>query len=196
MKTWLAVLLSILCHLASVRAQDANKPPDAISIKDSRSPDGKKDLAIVDTSGNGMASGTAQVREIKTGKLLGTFEWSAFGEHATEDSFTVLWRPDSRAFAIKSEVARGYSECKVYALQNDACYPVQLPDFVKSIAARYHLEVSSKGGERPTRWLPGNRLVLDVYNRGFGEEAPYHYLVTLQLPVHPVATVASIRPVF
>ena len=195
MKTALTVLLSVLCPFISAFAQDDNKPPDAISIKDSQSPDGKKNMVIIDHGYDGTASGTVQIREVKTGKLLSYFEWSGFGSHVGEDTFTVLWRPDSRAFAINSEVTRGYRECKVYALENDACYPVQLPNFVKSIADKYHLETMSKGGELPVKWLPGNRLVLDVYNRGFGEESPYHYEVTLQLPAHPVATVGPIRPI-
>ena len=195
MKIVLAVLLSVLCLFTLIFAQDDNNPPDAIPIKDSQSPDGKKKMVIIDNGYAGTASGTVQIREVRTGKLLGYFEWSGFGVHATDEAFTVLWRPDSRAFAIHSEVTRGYSECKVYALEDDACYPVQLPNFVKSIADKYHLETMSKGGELPVKWLPGNRLVIDVYNRGFGEESPYHYEVTLQLPAHPVATVGPIRPI-
>ena len=195
MKTALIVLLSVLCPFTLAFAQDNDKPPDAIPIKDSQSPDGKKNMVIIDHGYEETASGTVQIREVKTGKLLGYFEWSGFGAHATGEAFTVLWRPDSRAFAINSEVTRGYSECKVYALEDDACYPVQLPNFVKSVADKYHLETMDKGNEQPVKWLPGNRLVLDVYNRGFGEDSLYDYEVTLRLPAQPVASVGPIRPI-
>ena len=194
MKIALTVFLSALCPFALAFAQDYNNPPDAIPIKDSQSPDGKKNMVIIDHGYDGVASGTVQIREVKTGKLVSYCEWSGFGAHAGEDAFTVLWRPDSRAFAINSEVTRGYSECKVYALEDDVCYPVQLPNFVKSIADKYHLETRDKGNEQPVKWLSGNRLVLDVYNRGFGEEPPYHYEVILRLPARPVAVVGPMRP--
>ena len=195
MRTAFALILCVFYQIAPASAQVDNQSPDAIPIKNSQSPDGKKNLVIIDHAYEGTASGTVQIREVKTGKLLSYFEWSGFGEHATEDAFTVLWRPDSRAFAINSEVTRGDGECKVYALKDGVCYPVQLPNFVQDIATKYHLEIGDKGDEKPVKWLSGNRLVLDVYNRGFGEEAPYHYLVTLQLPVHPVASVQTIQPV-
>lgn len=191
----LSLYLALLSHSASALAQDDKTSPDAIPIGHSRSPDGQKEMVIVDHGYEGSASGTVQIRETKTGKLLSYFDWSGFGEHVTADAFTVLWRSDSRAFAIQSEITRGYSECKVYALENGVCYPVQLPNFVKAIADRYHLGTASKGSELPVKWLPNNRLVLDVYNRGFGEESPYHYEVTLQLPAHPVASVETIHPV-
>ena len=192
----LALSLSGVLFLltASVRAQETNKLPDAILVKDSQSPNRRERLVIVDNYGQGVAAGTVQVKEVKTGKILGYFEWSGFGEHPTEDVLTVLWRPDSRAFAISYEVTRGYVECKVYALEDERCVPVELPDFTARIARKYGLEIYPKGGEHPFKWLSGNRLEVDVYNRSWEENAHSTYRVTLRLPAHPVAAVEKIDP--
>ena len=147
--------------------------PPAVTIKHSRSPDGRRDFAIVENEEfTGVASGTAEIRDVKTGKILGSFPWNGFGVHPGEESFKVLWRPDSRCFAINWEETRGFVTCAVYAWSKGGWLPVKLPDFgARSLKlaraagpSRVAIDetLGGKGHETAVAWLPGNRLRIDA----------------------------------
>jgi hypothetical protein len=108
----------------------ADKP--TITITNSISPDGLRDITIVDANSVdvGEAAGTARIRDIKTGRTLGSFDWSGFGEHPDADAFKVLWRPDCKCLAISWEATRGFVRCAVYVESKSGWLEVQSPDFL------------------------------------------------------------------
>ena len=59
------------------RSAAANAEP--ILIEKSTSPDGRKEIIIVPSDEDtGIAAGTAKIRDVKTGKILWSFDWSGF----------------------------------------------------------------------------------------------------------------------
>ena len=151
-----------------------------VVIKNSGSPDGRKDIVVVaNDEDTGIAAGTAKIRDVKTGKVLGSFAWSGFGYgggNPGAEAFEVLWRPDSRCFAIKWELTRGFGTCAVYAQSRGGWSQVSLPDFGKAglklarAAGEAHVAIEEnwggKGWENPSAWLPGNRLRVETAYRG------------------------------
>ena len=167
-----------------------------VTIERSQSPDGSKDLIIIPESGQGIAAGTAKIRDVKTEKILGSFDWSGFGEHATSDAFDVLWSPDSRCFAINWELTRGFVTCAVYAQTSHGWRQVKLPDLGKlslekaKAVGEPHAYVDEnwggKGHEMALAWLPGHRLRIETGYRGImnqdkGGEWEQMYWFTFQI---------------
>ncbi len=144
-----------------------------------------------------MAAGTAKIRDVKTGRILGSFPWAGFGVRPDEEAFEVLWRPDSRAFAIKWELSRGFVVGATYLWSGLGWKEVKLPDFyVRSLRLARAIgpdhvfideDVGGKGWEVPLAWLPGNRLRIEA---GYRSIAPLYidgdwyqlFWFTLRLP--------------
>jgi hypothetical protein len=152
---------------------------DPLTIDKSTSPDGKYFLTIepgpLDT---GAAVGTAQIREKKSNKVTGTFSWEGFGESPDANTFFVLWNNNDRAFAISSEVTRGYVDCDVYAMVDGKWQKVKLPNYVAQSLKRESVkEGSDKGYERPLVWIKGGVLKIQIYNKAMA----YDYWAYLRL---------------
>jgi hypothetical protein len=119
-----------------------------------------------DSEDVGEAAGMAQIRLVKTQKILGTFEWSGFGVHADALAFTVLWRPDCRCFAISWEINRGYMTGAIYAASAGGIWSeVKLPsdeyvDKIKRMSGVSELR-SGKGHDTPEKWLPSGELMME-----------------------------------
>ena len=151
-------------------AKAASDDDTSIRIDNSRSPDGRLELWIKPIEGQGEAAGTAQIRLVKSGRILSTFDWSGFGEEADSKAFKVIWRGDSYLFAISYELSRGYMSGAIYGrTRRDHWMEVKLPadDYVnriKKISGVYELK-SGKGWQTPKNWLPNGDLELE-----FGSE--------------------------
>ena len=185
----LSLSLSIgLAVMASAEAKQA-----ANVLNQSRSPDGLKERVVVDANpgvDGGGASGTVSIREIKTGRSLCSFDWFGFSVHPDAATFqAILWRPDSKAVAVASEITRGYVECKLYLLAKGNCREVKLPDYVARVQKKCGVEFSDKGHELPVKWLEKDRLVIRVGNRASEKE----FQVTLKLVAQPHSNRATAR---
>ena len=90
--------------------------PLPILVENSRSPDGRKEITITDDSPDvdqGIATGLAQIRAVGSSKILGSFQYSSFGQHPDQYAFKALWQPNSRSVSIYWPETRGFIICKV-----------------------------------------------------------------------------------
>ena len=193
----------------------ATAKPESILIEKSGSPDGHKEIIIVPPDDDiGISSGTAKIRDVKTGKILGSFDWSGFGEHASSTSFQVLWSRDSRCFAINWELTRGFVTCAVYAQTSHGWHQIKLPDLGKlsskkaKVAGENHVYVDEnwggKGHETALAWLPCHRLRIETGYRGITNQQEHRdweqlYWFTFQIvgvrhTPHPRAELKSVEP--
>jgi len=189
---WFRVLLmknllfsSLLVLLISSAALAENQ---SIPIDSSLSPDGRIELWIQPGTDEGISSGAAQIREVKTGKLLGKFAWSGFGVKAGATSFEVIWRPDSRFFAIKWEENRGWMTGAVYGrLNNGQWVEVKRPseDYIKDIVKKCGVSgLYGKGCDVPSKWLPNGDLVFIFADRNLiydHEDLEKEFMVALRV---------------
>jgi len=195
------IIVCLFVTTSFVIAQD-NQP---VLIDNSRSPDGRMELWIKSSSNQGEAIGTAQIRMVKTGKIAGTFKWSGFGYKAGHDAFTVLWRPDSKCFAISWEESKGWMTGSVYAFsENKRWVEVKFPTeqygkAIKKLSGASALR--GKGCDTPEKWLPNDQLVVNFADEGIlydDVDAFKEYEVTLRVydekntPLQ-VARIISIR---
>ena len=203
------ICLSVACALVLVPFSTQAVDEPAIVIKDSGSPDGRKDLVIVAADEDpGLAAGTAKIRDVKTGRILGSFPWQGFGVRPDEEAFEVLWRPDSRAFAIKWELTRGFVVCAAYLWSGLGWKEVKLPNFYARSLRLAHAvgpdhvfideDMGGKGHEIPLTWLPGNRLRIETGYRGIealdiGDD--WHQLFWFTLGIPKTATKPKLKAV-
>ena len=170
---FLACLL--LIATVSVRASEGKE----LVIDGSRSPDGQLEISMVPDTDGEVAAGICKIREIKTGKLRGSFDWAGFGVLADSTSFNVLWRPDSRCFAISWELDRGYMTGTIYAPYRNKWVEIKYPEYLHEVLALYNKSVdgknisshdlSGKGCETPKAWLPNNELRIEITDRAFSK---------------------------
>ena len=158
-------IVALLLVVRTASGDDAS-----IRIDNSRSPNGKLELWIMPIKDTGEAAGTAQVRSVGNGRILGAFDWSGFGEEADSKAFKVIWRGDNHFFAISYELSRGYMSGAIYgSITRGHWIEVKLPtdDYVKRIKKMSGVEElkSGKGWETPKSWLPNGDLELE-----FGSE--------------------------
>jgi hypothetical protein len=158
-------------------------------IDRSRSPDGKIELWVKPKSGEGIAAGVAEIRQVKTGKILGKFEWSGFGVRlaAPDPPFEVFWRNDSQYFAIRYEFARGWMTGGIYGRGIGSRWiEVKMPSDRYTNAIKKMSGVSElygKGCDRPIEWTTNRELVLEFADRNllYEPELEKEYLVTLKV---------------
>jgi hypothetical protein len=143
-----------------------------------------------DNNDESEAAGTAQIRTVKTQKIIGTFDWSGFGVKvvAPEPPFTVLWRPDNRYFAIGWEKTRGWVTGAIYGKNKAGKWEeVKLPSDEYDAAIKKMAGIADlygKGCEKPKEWLQNGDLVLQFFDRNLGfhdGDSEQEYLITLQI---------------
>ena len=155
---------------------------ESIPIENSKSPTGQFSLAIVPLPDGGLAHGTAEIVRNQDGKIAGTFDWAGFGVTPDSTAFHVLWNSNERSLAISWELNRGYTTCAVYALEKGRWQRAALPNYVSQILKREKLtDGGGKGYEIPKKWLPGNTLKVQIYERN----VPYDYWAFLKLEDSP-----------
>lgn len=121
---------------------------------------------IKPTEAEGVAAGTAQIREVRNGRILGRFDWSGFGERADNTAFKVLWRSDSKYFAISYELSRGWMSGAIYGRNRAGHWAeIKLPsdayvNGIKKMSGVAELS-SGKGCETPKDWLSNGDLELE-----------------------------------
>jgi len=87
----------------------------------------------------------------------------------TEPPFDVLWRTDSKYFAIKWEETRGWMTGTVYGISKDGHWvEVKMPEdkyenAIKKIGGISNLY--GKGCDSPVQWLPNGDLDLEFVDR-------------------------------
>ena len=66
---------------------------EPLRIENSRSPDGSMELWIKPDpyTGEVACSSIAQIRELKSGRIVGTFHWAGFGERPDSTGIWVLY---------------------------------------------------------------------------------------------------------
>jgi hypothetical protein len=170
------ILLSAAWAVLFLLRTAGSAPDDSpFLIHKSRSPDGKIEIWMKPDGEEGVASGTAQIRLVKTQRILGTFEWGGFGVRADADAFQVMWRHDSKFFAIKWEEARGWMTGAVHAQTAGRRWAeVKLPKdaYVSAIKNLEHVpELYGKGCDAPERWLDNGQLVLEFCDRNIAYPA-------------------------
>lgn len=182
------IVLGMILAITGIGAAVAQDAP--FMVANSRSPDGKTEIWIEPIRSEGIAMGTAQIRSVKSQKILSTFEWSGFGDHLSSDNpdpaFTVFWRPDCKFFAIKYEETRGWMTGQIFGVhKNGQWTEVGLPkddydDAIKKLAGVS--EFYGKGCDVPERWLSNGDLNLDFADRNIiydHEDMFKEYTVTL-----------------
>jgi hypothetical protein len=159
-------------------------------VKNSRSPDGRFELWI--TSDEEAVAGTAQIRDAKTEKIVGTFDWSGFGAELVpanpEPPFQVLWRRDSKFFAIKWEAERGWTTGAVYGrIRNGEWSEVKMPSDQYDAAIEKLggvTQLYGKGCDAPQNWMKNGDLVLEFVDRNLcfdHEDLEREFLITLKV---------------
>ena len=178
-------LLAALCFISLsvfvAMAENTSATQQSIMIDKSLSPDESKYLTIKDKDpdgSEGVALGTANVINVATGKSLGSFDWAGFGYHPDKNAFKVLWRADSKAFAISWEISRGFVTNAVFCRYRDGWVKVDLPkcySLVKNFSqddGGKHVTIypglGGKGHEVVKEWLPDNKFCLEASYRDIG----------------------------
>ena len=159
-----------------------------VVIADSRSPNGRMELWIVPEKNEGIAVGTAEIRDVKIGRTLGTFDWSGFGTEADKTAFKVLWRPDSKFFAISWEETRGWMTGTVFGIsRNGKWNEIGLPkdEYTKAIMKLGGVsDLYGKGCETPLDWLANGDLELEFMDRNLAydhEDLEKEFIVELRV---------------
>ena len=180
----LIFLLLVNCRLAF--ATD-DKP---YFIVNSQSPDGKFELWVLPIHSPGEASGTVQVRLVKDNRIVSSFDWSGFGVQLTapEPPFEVLWRKDSKYFAIKYEETRGWVTGAIYGRFDKSHWvEVQMPRDDYDAAVEKLGNVSDfygKGCDSPTGWNANGALELLFVDRNLfydHKDMEKEFVVTLKV---------------
>jgi hypothetical protein len=159
------------------------------------SPDGKY-LVTLETNKDDALDGIGdlQVRNKTNKELLGTFSYNQYdpieapneaGVHSGMDA-NIIWKADSRAFAITSQVGKNYDGSAIYALNGEKWLEVEIPDFKLYNPADGWITRHSSSVVA-SQWLKDEVLLMkfdcDIYRfcNGNVETMPSDYLVYLQL---------------
>ena len=194
------LMLSLLAAVAWAGEQ-------SYRIANSRSPDGKIELWINPGADEGESVGTAQIRDVKTGRIMDTFDWSGFGGRlvAPDPPFVVLWNPGSDYFAIKYEITRGWMTGAIYGRNGKGRWmEVKMPDdeYASAIEKMSGVkELYGKGCDVPKQWLKNGNLELLFVDRSLlyeHEDLEKEFMVDLKvkdLMGHPLksAKIVSIK---
>jgi hypothetical protein len=162
------LLFAALAHLTHAETD----PP--FPITNSRSPDRQMEIWMKrPNTGSDLAEGIAQIRDRKSSKVIGTFAWSGFGRRADAEAFEVFWRPDSKSFAIKWELTRGWMAGAVYAMNaKHRWQEIKLPsaDYISKIKKLNRVtELYGKGCDVPEKWLSNSEVLMLFADRNISE---------------------------
>lgn len=159
-------------------------------VAKSRSPDGKIELWMKPIESEGMAAGTTQIREVNTGKITSTFDWSGFGVRliAPDPPFEVFWRGDSRYFAITYEESRGWRTGAIYGRNGKGDWvQIKMPNNEYRSAIEKIGGITDfygKGCDAPKQWLKNGNLQLLFVDRALSydhEDLEKEFMVELKV---------------
>ncbi len=141
---------------------------ETIPVPDSTSPDGKYRLLLQTGTREDVEQGTGKLLiEALPGKdIVATFNWEQFGHTSTEGA-VVLWRPDSRAFALSLETTKGFTDSFIYVRDRAGWKSVEVPEFRPKQKPADEWKDRGKGEYTAKEWLKGDQLKMlfddDIY---------------------------------
>lgn len=155
-------ILVIGSHLAS------GAPTDKATKQtlEARSPDGQ--FAFRSTGESDAEKRTYDLIDTASGKaLLTVAQLDADPGPSARFSMDVLWRPDSKAFALKATLWKRGSEVRVYARDRGAFHEIKLPELTAEIPDKVKEgkpfpHVSESNSRSPKRWQKDGSLVVEI----------------------------------
>src|SRR5262249_42375661 len=125
------------------------------------SPDGKFAFLI----GHGEDQQTIDLIDKKTEKIL---------QHITDDdmssvSYTVLWAPDSKRFALMTRAGHPNQDVTVYFQKGDKFQEIKIPELTVDIpdkikAGKEHPHVAANNWQEARKWNRDGSLILTIDN--------------------------------
>jgi hypothetical protein len=159
-----------LRHLTTASAEEltASPTPSASDAEDDTtkevgypSPDGKFAFLI----GRGEYEKTIDLIDKKTEKVL---------RHITDDdmgsvSYSVLWAPDSKRFALMTRAGHPNQDVTVYFLKGEKFQKIEIPELIASIpkkvlAGKQHPHVAANNWQEAEKWNKDGSLLVTIDN--------------------------------
>jgi hypothetical protein len=164
----LGAIFAIIVYTASAEGPTASPAPSVSGTKeettkevDFPSPDGKFAFLI----GRGEDEQTIDLIDKKTEKVL---------QHIADDdmgsvSYSVLWAPDSKRFALMTRAGHPNQDVSVYFLKNDKFQKIKIPELTvdipkKVLAGKEHPHVATNNWQEAEEWKKDGSLVLIIDN--------------------------------
>ena len=164
----LATILTAIVYTVSAE-EPAASPTAAVSDAEDDttkqteypSPDEKFAFLI----GRGEDQKTIDLIDNKTEKVL---------QHITDDdmssvSYSVLWAPDSKRFALMTRAGHPNQEVRVYLLKSAKFQEIKIPDLTVEIPAKIragkdHPHVAANNWEEAKKWIKDGSLLVVIDN--------------------------------
>jgi hypothetical protein len=170
---WLAVFVLtaiLLADACALRAQEASASPspgsgdaeeDTTKEVSSPSPDGKFAFLI----GRGEYEQSIDLVDAKTEKVLQHIG----DEDMSSASYTVLWAPDSKRFALMTRMGHPNQGVTVYFRKGNKFQEIKIPDLTveipkKILAGKKHPHVAANNWEQAKKWNKDGSLLVTIYN--------------------------------
>jgi hypothetical protein len=146
-----------LCSLLVIPVQ-----ANVVTIAESTSPNGSYYITIDHAPDPAERNDQLEIRSTRTKDVLGSFDWGQFYPNVSENSANVLWKSDSKAFAVSSQQDRHGSGSQVYALNGGHWLEVEIPFFQPSLPPGQHWEGTGRGSYVASGWLENNVLRMNL----------------------------------
>lgn len=133
---------------------------------EARSPDGQ--FAFRSTGNSDTEKRTYDLIDTASGKTLMTVaRQDADPDPSARFSMKVLWRPDSKAFALAANLWKRGSEVHVYSRDRSAFHEIKVPELTVDIAdkvkdGKTFSHISELNSQSPKRWQKDGSLVVEI----------------------------------
>jgi hypothetical protein len=141
---------------------------DAVELKDSTSPNGAFFLAIELTPDN--SSGAPGVIEFCRGadrSVLCSLDYYQYSPVFTATSAKVLWRSDSRAFALSTDSSKNFYSSSIYTCVESKWIEIEVPTPETEYIEKNGWETRSEGEFAIVRWLSESTLKMLYDNSAY-----------------------------
>jgi len=172
----LAAIFATIVYTVSAEGPTASPTPsvsdteeDMTKEVDFASPDKKFAFLI----GRGEDQQTIDLIDKKTEKVL---------QHIADDemssvSYTVLWAPDSKRFALMTRAGHPNQGVTVYFLKGDKVQKIKIPDLTvdipkKVLAGKEHPHVATNNWQEAEEWKKDGSLLLTSITRSMAPAIP------------------------
>jgi len=147
--------------MAEDSATEDTTTEDATKETDYPSPDEKFAFLI----GRGEDEPTIDLIDKKTEKVLQHIDDSDIGSV----SYSILWAPDSKRFALMTRAGHPNQDVRVYFLKADKFQQIKIPELTvdipkKVLAGKEHPHVAANNWEEAEKWNKDGSLLLTIDN--------------------------------